>query len=87
MISNNRSKPAQPQIRKVWKTIRGGIEKRGKSDGGTASEEILGKTVFRLKMDASELELAKAWGDGESDRSDFALATLNILHAQSSEGR
>ena len=59
MISNNRPKPAQPQIRKVWKTIRGGIEKRGKTDGGTAPEKILGKTVFRLKMDASELELAK----------------------------
>ena len=59
MISNNRSKPAQPQIRKVWKTIREGIEKRGKTDGGTAPEKILGKTVFRLKMDASELDPAK----------------------------
>jgi hypothetical protein len=59
MISNNRSKPAQPQIRKVWKTIREEIEKRGKPDGDTASEEILGKTVSRIKIDASEFELAK----------------------------
>jgi hypothetical protein len=59
MISNNRQSRAQPQIRKVWKTIRGGIEKRGKPDGGTDSEKSQGKTVSRLKMDASELELAK----------------------------
>jgi hypothetical protein len=59
MISNNRSKPAQPQIRKVWKTIRGGIEKNGKPDGGVASEKSLGKTVSRLKMDVSMLEPGK----------------------------
>ena len=59
MISNNRSKPAQPQIRKIWKTIREGIEKRGKMDGDTAPEKSLGQIVSRLKMDASMLELAK----------------------------
>jgi hypothetical protein len=59
MISNNRSKPAQPQIRKVWKTIREEIEKRGKPDGDTVPERILGETVSKLKMDASMLELGK----------------------------